>query len=111
DPSCLCKFSCIGKMAMALPRQPNGGRPRRLALVDDRRATTWVSSIGIRCVGLAPSRRRDTLLLNKRTPIRGRHLMAQNVIECVGVSKRYILGQHASGSQTLREAMTAVLRR
>jgi len=37
--------------------------------------------------------------------------MAQNVIECVGVSKRYILGQHASGSQTLREAMTAVLRR
>ena len=37
--------------------------------------------------------------------------MAQNVIECAGVSKRYALGQQASGSQTLREAMTALLRR
>lgn len=37
--------------------------------------------------------------------------MIENAIECVGVSKRYLIGQHASGSQTLREAMAAVLRR
>jgi ABC-type polysaccharide/polyol phosphate transport system ATPase subunit len=37
--------------------------------------------------------------------------MAENVIECLGLSKRYVIGQHASGGQTLREAMTAVLRR
>jgi ABC-2 type transport system ATP-binding protein/lipopolysaccharide transport system ATP-binding protein len=37
--------------------------------------------------------------------------MVENAIECVEVSKRYLIGQHASGSQTLREAMAAVLRR
>lgn len=37
--------------------------------------------------------------------------MAQNVIECTGLSKRYEIGQHASGGQTLREAMAAVFRR
>lgn len=37
--------------------------------------------------------------------------MAENVIECAGVSKRYVIGQHASGGQTLREAMATVLRR
>jgi ABC-2 type transport system ATP-binding protein/lipopolysaccharide transport system ATP-binding protein len=37
--------------------------------------------------------------------------MAENVIECLGVSKRYAIGQHTGGGQTLREAITVALRR
>jgi ABC-type polysaccharide/polyol phosphate transport system ATPase subunit len=37
--------------------------------------------------------------------------MAENVIECSDVSKRYVIGQHTSGGQTLREAMAAILLR